>query len=62
MIMGSKAGSVGAGIEPFIISTPFWIDDDPYTDRDRKMFVAGVEFEMVRAASRWPRVREIDRS
>lgn len=26
---------------------PFWIDTDGYTDRDRKMFVCGVEFEMV---------------
>ena len=23
---------------------PFWIDTDGYTDRDRKMFVAGFEF------------------
>ncbi len=27
---------------------PFWIDTDGYTDRDRLMFVAGVEFEMAR--------------
>jgi len=27
---------------------PFWIDTDAYTDRDRLMFVAGVEFEMIR--------------
>ncbi len=26
---------------------PFWIDTDAYTDRDRAMFVAGVEFEML---------------
>ena len=26
---------------------PFWIDTDAYTDRDRQMFVCGVEFEMV---------------
>lgn len=28
---------------------PFWIDTDGYTDRDRQMFVCGVEFEMLRA-------------
>lgn len=27
---------------------PFWIDTDGYSDRDREMFVCGVEFEMVR--------------
>ncbi len=26
---------------------PFWIDTDGYTDRDRLMFVCGVEFEML---------------
>lgn len=26
---------------------PFWIDTNGYTDRDRLMFCAGVEFEMV---------------
>lgn len=26
---------------------PFWIDTDAYTDRDRRMFVCGVEFEMI---------------
>lgn len=26
---------------------PFWIDTDAYTDRDRAMFVAGVEYQMV---------------
>lgn len=26
---------------------PFWIDTDAYTDRDRQMFTAGVEFQMV---------------
>lgn len=26
---------------------PFWIDTEAYSDRDRLMFVAGVEFEMV---------------
>lgn len=28
---------------------PFWIDTDAYSDRDREMFVAGVEFQMVYA-------------
>jgi len=28
--------------------TPFWIDTDGYTDRDRLMFCCGVEFQMVR--------------
>lgn len=28
----------------------FWIDTDGYTDRDREMFVCGVEFQMVYAA------------
>lgn len=27
---------------------PFWIDTEAYTRRDRDMFVAGVEFEMLR--------------
>ena len=27
---------------------PFWIDTPGYTDRDREMFVCGVEFEMIR--------------
>jgi len=26
---------------------PFWIDTDGYTDRDREMFVCGVEYDMV---------------
>lgn len=26
---------------------PFWIDTDNYTDRDREMFVCGVEFQMI---------------
>ena len=30
----------------------FWIDTDGYTDRDREMFVAGVEFQMLYAAVR----------
>ena len=29
------------------LETPFWIDTDGYTDRDREMFVCGVEFEMI---------------
>ena len=28
---------------------PFFIDTDDYTDRDREMFVCGVEFQMVYA-------------
>lgn len=27
--------------------TSFWIDTDGYTDRDREMFCAGVEFDMI---------------
>lgn len=27
---------------------PFWIDTEAYSDRDRMMFVCGVEFEMIR--------------
>jgi hypothetical protein len=34
------------------IICPFWIDTDAYTDRDRDMFVAGVEFQMVLEAIR----------
>lgn len=26
---------------------PFWIDTEGYTDRDREMFVCGVEFQMI---------------
>lgn len=26
---------------------PFWVDTDGYTDRDREMFVCGVEFQTV---------------
>ena len=26
---------------------PFWIDTDGYSDRDREMFVCGVEFSMI---------------
>jgi hypothetical protein len=29
------------------IVMPFWIDTDGYTDRDREMFVCGVEFQML---------------
>lgn len=32
----------------YSLITPFWIDTDGYTDRDREMFVCGVEFEMIR--------------
>lgn len=28
----------------------FWIDTDAYSDRDREMFVCGVEFQMIYAA------------
>lgn len=31
-----------------ILVTPFWIDTEGYSDRDRLMFVAGVEFQMIR--------------
>lgn len=34
--------------DDFSMVTPFWIDTDGYSDRDRLMFVCGVEFEMVR--------------
>ena len=40
----------------------FWMDTDAYTDRDREMFVAGVEFEMVRnliVANGWTGTRPI---
>ena len=29
------------------LEMPFWIDTDAYTDRDREMFVAGVEFQQI---------------
>lgn len=32
----------------FDLVMPFWIDTDAYSDRDRMMFVCGVEFEMLR--------------
>lgn len=35
--------------EEFNIVTPFWIDTDAYSDRDRLMFCCGVEFQMIRA-------------
>lgn len=31
----------------WVLVTPFWIDTDAYTDRDRLMFCCGVEFEML---------------
>jgi hypothetical protein len=31
----------------YLLQTPFWVDTDGYTDRDRLMFTCGVEFEMV---------------
>src|SRR5690242_16551768 len=42
---------------------PFWIDTDGYSDRDRLMFCAGVEFEMVRQQlkSGWRGMRLIHR-
>lgn len=30
----------------------FWIDTDGYSDRDRMMFVCGVEFQMIYASDR----------
>ena len=30
------------------ILMPFWIDTEAYSDRDKEMFVCGVEFEMLR--------------
>lgn len=32
----------------YSLEMPFWIDTEGYTDRDRQMFVCGVEFEMLR--------------
>lgn len=40
------SGATDANYEMVV---PFWIDTDAYTDRDREMFVCGVEFEMVRS-------------
>lgn len=31
----------------YVMSCPFWIDTDSYTDRDRHMFVAGFEFATI---------------
>ena len=28
----------------WVLSTPFWIDTDGYSDRDREMFCAGVDY------------------
>ena len=33
--------------DEYSLLMPFWIDTDGYTDRDREMFVCGVEFQMV---------------
>jgi hypothetical protein len=33
--------------EGYSLVCPYWIDTDAYTDRDRLMFVAGCEFEIV---------------
>ncbi len=30
------------------LEMPFWIDTEAYSDRDREMFICGVEFEMLR--------------
>lgn len=32
----------------YSLEMPFWIDTDAYSERDRMMFVCGVEFEMLR--------------
>lgn len=29
------------------LKMPFWIDTDGYTERDKEMFVCGVEFQML---------------
>jgi hypothetical protein len=31
----------------YSLRMPLWIDTDAYSDRDRQMFVAGVEFQML---------------
>lgn len=31
----------------YIPVMPYWIDTDGYSDRDREMFVCGVEFQMI---------------
>lgn len=38
----------GEGDPGYGLVTPFWIDTEAYSDRDRLMFCCGVEFEMVR--------------
>lgn len=45
------------------LAMPFWIDTDGYSDRDRLMFCAGVEFEMVHKLlqNRWRGDRVIHR-
>jgi len=35
------------GESEYGIEMPFWIDTDGYSDRDREMFVCGVEFQMI---------------
>lgn len=35
------------GQRDYSMIMPFWIDTPGYTDRDRKMFVCGVEFQMI---------------
>lgn len=42
--MSSEANPQDAEWSPVM---PFWIDTDGYTDRDREMFVCGVEFQMI---------------
>lgn len=34
--------------DEYSLAMPFWIDTEAYSDRDREMFVCGVEFEMLR--------------
>ncbi len=49
-------------MDEYSIVCPFWIDTDGYTDRDRLMFVCGVEFEMLcRLLSNWSGSRPIHR-
>lgn len=33
--------------KPYYLANSCWIDTDGYTDRDRKMFVCGVEFQTI---------------
>jgi len=37
------------GDEKWECVVPFWIDTDGYSDRDREMFVCGIEFQMLLA-------------